>query len=246
MKRKAQRRKEVKRVSFLSFLFLILLHMSAFAATSLLYNIFWGPFRVGVAKIQIEKGYYRAITYTVGLGNFFYPYYAEWTTFVDEKGMPVKSEIYSKHGKRIRKKVVRFERANSKVIYQKVLPKVEKPEVVNATYPLYDELSAFVNSFSLDYHKKRLWTFPIMVKGKRCFVKVKFEKMITCPKTGVTKGKEHCLFLLVDLPQRSELLRHSKKVEIYLREDKKFPVLIKGHLPILGSLNARLEKVEEK
>jgi len=236
----------VKRILFLFTLLLLITSNVSLGDTILTYYIYWGFFKIGVARIEIRENFYKAIAYTVGLGNFFYPYYAEWTTIVDKQGMPVRSEIYSKHAKKERKKVVSFEKKSSKVIYQKVLPKIEKPEVVNATYPLYDELSAFINSFYLDYQKKKVWTFPLLIKKQRCFVKVMFKKELPCPGTGPGSGREKCFFLQVNLPQKSELLKRSKKVEIYLNEKMRYPLLIKGHLPLLGSLKGKIEKVERK
>ncbi len=64
----------MKRIFFVIVVFTFCLTGPVFAGVSLTYYIFWGPFKIGVAKIQIEENYYKAITYTVGLGNFFYPY----------------------------------------------------------------------------------------------------------------------------------------------------------------------------
>jgi hypothetical protein len=50
-----------------------------------------------------------------------------------------------------------------------------------------------------------------------------------------------CQTIKVTLPEKSELLKRSKNVIIYMHPQEKFPVIIKGNLPLFGSLKAVLK-----
>jgi len=148
--------KEVFVKCVFSFLFVLLICPSlSFAKLKLYYGIYWGPFKLGEAQIEYTENCYKAIVYTVGIGNFIYPYYAVWTTFIDKKGLPIKSEIYSKDRKKERKKIIKFERKKTQIIYQTILPEKGKPKSISCKFPVYDELSAFINSFFVNYNNKK-------------------------------------------------------------------------------------------
>jgi len=50
-----------------------------------------------------------------------------------------------------------------------------------------------------------------------------------------------CQTIKVTLPEKSELLKRSKNVIIYINPEEEFPVILKGNLPLFGSLKAVLK-----
>jgi len=54
------------------------------------------------------------------------------------------------------------------------------------------------------------------------------------------------MLLKVTLPPKSELLKRSKRAEVYLAKEEKVPVILKGFLPIVGALKAKLDKIEKR
>jgi hypothetical protein len=58
------------------------------------------------------------------------------------------------------------------------------------------------------------------------------------------EGKEEpCLELNITLPETSELLSRNRKVTVYLLKKEKYPIEIRGKLPLIGSLTGKLKEV---
>lgn len=207
----------------------------------LFYEIYYGPFKVGESEINITSQKYTAIVYSVGLARWIFPFYAKWETWVDENGYPKKAVIYSRERNKERKRLIYFQEKENKIIYQKLLPKREEPESVSLEFPIYDELSSFIASFYINYSIHSEVKMPLFIKKNRNFVKILFKEKTSCE---FEKEKKECLYIETYLPKKSELLKRASKVEIFLLENKKIPIKLKGKLPIFGSLVGKLEKIE--
>jgi|GEM_PF-785534 len=207
---------------------------------SLVYEIFYGPFKLGETVIQIEGAKYTAVVYTTGLGNTIYPYYAKWETWVDEQGNPWKTIVYSKDREKERKKLIFFEKEKGIVLVKKDLKSDKPGETFNLAYPIYDELSSFIKSWLNDYLSQPRVEFPIYVKEERKLVKVSSYKEIQC---AYQNKEKICLELKVRLPETSELLSRNREVRVYLLKDERYPLEIRGKLPLLGSLVGKLKEV---
>ncbi len=205
------------------------------------YEIFYGPFKIGEAKIIITSSKYTGIVYTVGWGNTIYSYYAQWETWVDEKGYPKKTIIHSKERNKERKKVLIFEPQKTLVRYQKVLPKPKPEKSYSLPFPLYDELSSFIASWKLNYSPEKTYFLPIYVDGERHLVEIKLIKEFTY---AIDNQSIKCLELQVLLPQKSELLKRSNKVSIILSKEKKYPLELKGNLPVFGTLVGKIKSLD--
>ncbi len=202
------------------------------------YSIGWLFVKLGESIIKINQNFYMAEVYTTGIGNLIYPYHAIWKTWLTPDKIPYKVLIFSKSRHGLRKKLLLFDKKYEKVTIQKLLPKFEVDEV-KIKFPVYDELSAFILSFSLDYRQKNFFTIPLYVCRKRCLLKL-FKKRELVYKWNNRSQK--CYEILIDLPQESELLRHSREVWMWLLEKEKIPVKLIGKLPIIGNLEGILVK----
>ncbi|PMP69093.1 MAG: hypothetical protein C0190_00595 [Thermodesulfobacterium geofontis] len=208
----------------------------------LFYDIYYGPFKIGESEICITPEKYTATVYSVGLANSIFPYYAKWETWVDEKGYPKKTFIYSKERGKERKRVIYFKKEENNVIYQKLLPTYKKPENISLEFPIYDELSSFIASFYIDYTFYPKTKLPLFIKKSREYVRIEFKGRKTCE---FEKEEKECLFIEVFLPKKSELLERSSEVEMLLLKEKKVPLELRGKLPIFGSLVGKLKKIEK-
>lgn len=217
---------------------LVLFHISILLSSEYFYEIFYGPFKIGEAKIIVSSLKYTGIVYTVGIGNTIFPYYAQWETWIDEKGYPKKTIIYSKEKEKERKKILIFEAQKSLVRYQKLLPKKRPEKTFSLSFPLYDELSSFIASWRLNYSLGKTYQLPLYVEGEKHFVEIKLSKEEVCE---FETQKLNCLELQVLLPQKSELLRRSQKVFILLSKEKKYPLEVRGELPIVGTLVGKIK-----
>lgn len=206
----------------------------------LVYEIFYGPLKVGETQIVIEENKVRALVYTTGLGNTIYPFFARWETWIDENGFPRKTLIYSKDSEKERKKEILFEVENSTVKTKKLLPEERPEEIYKLTYPLYDELSSFVFSWLVDYNNQEKVFFPVYIKEKRETIQVSFKRKTICK--FKTEEKE-CLELSVLAPEKSELLKRAREITIYLLKNEKIPLEVKGKIPLFGSLTGRLKEL---
>jgi len=206
----------------------------------LLYEVYWGPFKVGESHIVITPEKYTTHVYTAGLGKLFFPFYATWETWVDENGTPEKVIIFSNERGKKRKKIIKFDKQRGIVIYQKILPKKKAPEIIPVKFPVYDELSAFVAAFFIDYKKFPQAKLPLYIKKEKHYVKLHFKKEVICK---VEKKNKKCLKIEAHLPQKSELLKRTSDLEVLLLEKERYPFSLKGKLPIFGSLVGKLKKV---
>ncbi|MGC9141752.1 MAG: DUF3108 domain-containing protein [Caldimicrobium sp.] len=206
----------------------------------LYYEIFYGPLKLGESKIIVSNKEYKAIAYTTKLGDLLYPYYFEWTTTINEKNYPLTSIIYSKDRFKERKKIIYFEQKKNEVIVEKILPKPKKISY-QIPSPIFDELSSFVYSWKLDYFNKNDYQLPIYIDGERHFVYIKYSSVINCKFNNQT---QECINLLIHLPEKSELLKRSKNVQIFLSKKDRIPIEIMGSLPIFGNLRAILKEVK--
>lgn len=222
----------------------ILLVLSTFILTKhsypsyFFYEIYFGPFKVGESQISILKSSntLSAKVYTTGLGNKIYPYYATWETKVDKNGYPIQTIIYSKERSKERKKILHFDSKNSVVYEEKFLPEKEN-KTVRVSFPIHDELSGFISVW--DWSKlPQKYSIPLYIKKERTFAIVEIQTKEPCE---FLNKEIMCQTIKVTLPEKSELLKRSKNVIIYMHPEEKFPVIIKGNLPLFGSLKAVLK-----
>jgi len=212
---------------------------SLLADLTLHYEIFYGPLKLGESKIIITPKEYKAIAYTTGIGNTLYPYQAEWVTIINEKGYPLKAVISSKDRFKERKKIILFDQANHTVTIEKVLPKPKKKNL-QLPFPLFDELSAFVYAWNLNYSNQKEFQLPLYIDEERHFTKVTYKNHTTC-KFG--NQSEACLEIEVLLPEKSELLKRSRLVTLFLSQKRNLPLELRGKLPLFGSLRAELKGI---
>jgi len=204
----------------------------------LYYKIYWGPIPLGKSTITITPKKYTSVVYTIGIGNLVYPFYAKWETWIDSTGHPVKILIYSRHRSKKRKKLILFYPQKREVIIKYLLPNPSTKEVKNISFPLYDELSAFVAAFFINYFKTPCVRLPLYIRGTLSSVKIKVEKI-------VTYKNRRCFKIKVKLPKKSELLKRSSEVEVYLDINSRLPLVLKSGLPIFGSLTGKLIKLQD-
>jgi hypothetical protein len=197
-----------------------------------------GPIKVGESQISILKSSntFSAKVYTTGLGNMIYPYYATWETKVEKNGYPIQTIIYSKERSKERKKILHFDSKNSVVYEEKFLPEKEN-KTVRVSFPIHDELSGFI--YVWDWSKlPQKSSIPLYIKKERKFATVEIQTKEPCE---FLNKEIMCQTIKVTLPEKSELLKRSKNVIIYMHPQEKFPVIIKGNLPLFGSLKAVLK-----
>jgi len=224
------------------FIFFLLFVLNVCFASSfkkrviLVYRIYWGFIPVGESKIKISPGTYESEVYTIGIGRWFFPFLAKWVTFVDSNGYPVKVIITSQKRNEVKTKEEFFYPEEGKVVVKRKHGKTSSISSYSIKFPVYDELSAFVKSFTLNYKNHSKVELPVFIKGERCFIKISVEGFVKF------RGKS-CVKLLVELPKKSELLKHSSKVEVLLSLHKKVPVILRSKLPIFGHLTGKLKKV---
>ncbi len=213
---------------------------SSLRSTELFYGIYYGPFKIGECKITITSRKYEAIVYSVGLGKIFFPFYAKWDTWVDKEGYPLKVLIYSRERGKERKKLIKFNKKQNTVFYQKLLPKKKKPEVISIDFPVYDELSSFIKAISIDYYYVNKTALPVYIKKSRDFIILKAERETACK---IGKEEKKCIKVLIHLPEKSELLKRTSQIEMKILKREKYPVELKGKLPLLGHLVGKLQKI---
>lgn len=222
-------------------IFIILWHINIGISYStektFFYEIYFGSIKLGESIIYIKKDSYEAIAKTVGTGNLIYPYFAKWITYITPDGLPQKSIISSKDRFKEREKHLIFDSINSKVIVERVRPKISI-QTYNLPFPLYDELSAFITSWHIDYYKNTNYELPLYIDGERHQVKIRLKGKTSCILGNQTKT---CFEIAVTLPEKSELLKRSKEITIILLTQERFPVEIKGSLPLFGSLKAKIK-----
>lgn len=225
-------------ILLLSFLFLFLWFKPGFGEMVLHYEIFYGPLKVGESKIILSAKEYKAITFTTGVGDLIYPYRAEWITLIDEKGYPLKTIIHSKDRFKERKKVILFNPKNQSILVEKLLPTPKKKNF-QIPFPIYDELTAFIASWKLNFKEQKEHELPLYIDGEKYQVKIKYLNFGICKLFNQT---ESCYKLLAILPEKSELLKRSKEVQIELSSNWRVPIEIRGSLPLFGSLKAVLKE----
>ena len=204
----------------------------------LYYKIYWGPIPLGESVISITPKKYTSVVYTIGIGNWIYPFYAKWETWINDTKHPVKVLIYSKHRSRVRKKLILFYPKKYKVVVKYFLPSSCVKEIKPIKFPLYDELSAFVSAFFINYSKIPYVKLPLYIRGTLSSVEIKVKKIITY------KGRR-CFKIKVRLPKKSELLKRSSEVEVLLDINSRLPLVLKSKLPIFGSLTGKLIKIQD-
>ncbi|BAU22992.1 hypothetical protein THC_0598 [Caldimicrobium thiodismutans] len=219
----------------LSFIFLI--PCIALSEKTLLYEIFYGPVKLGESKLILKSQEYTAFAYTTGPGDILYPYQAKWISSLNSKSQPLKSTIYSKDRFKEREKILYFEEKEKKVLVEKRLPKPKK-QVYFLPFPLFDELTAFVFSWHLNFSEKKPQEIPLYIDGERHFAILDLKGYTPCKFGNKTVS---CAEILVHLPEKSELLKRTKEVTFLLWIEEKIPVEIRGKLPIFGNLVAKLK-----
>lgn len=225
---------------YLIIISIILSYNLAFSTEfTLHYDILLGSVKLGESTIQLRNNSYEARAKTVGPGDLIYPYSAKWITYIEKNGYPQKSIIISKDRFKQREKHIIFNSNNLKVIVEKIQPK-RSSQSYDIPFPVYDELSAFVASWHLDYLKNGNFELPLYIDGERHQVKIKLKGKISCNFNNQTKT---CLEIGVILPEKSELLRRSREVTLILLQEERFPIEIRGKLPLFGSLKAKLRSL---
>lgn len=210
-----------------------------FLPKKLIYEIFYGPIKLGETQIVIEENKVKALVYTTGMGNNIYPFFASWETWIDTSGLPKKTRIYSKDSQKERKKEISFEVESSTIKIKRLLPEEKPEETHKLSYPLYDELSSFIKSWLVDYNAHERVVFPVYIKEKREIIEVFFKGKIPCK---FKTEEKVCLELLVLAPEKSELLKRAREITVYLLEKERIPIEIRGKLPLLGSLTGKLKE----
>lgn len=202
------------------------------------YEIYLGPIKVGESEISILKSSntLSAKVYTTGLGDKIYPYYATWETKVEKNGYPIQTVIYSKERSKERKKILHFDSKNSVVYEEKILPEKEN-KTIGVSFPIHDELSGFISVWNWSKLPQKS-SIPLYIKKERTFATVEIQTKEPCE---FLNKEIMCKTIKVTLPEKSELLKRSKNVIIYMHHEEKFPVIIKGNLPLFGSLKAVLK-----
>jgi len=211
----------------------MLWYQSVYASQELFYEIYYGPMKLGESKIVIKDKELKAVVYTTGIGNAIYPYYAEWTTNIDENGYPIKAIIYSKDRFKERKKIIYFLKGKNQVIVEKILPKPKK-RTYTINFPVFDELSGFVYSWSTN---SKFYNIPLFIDGEKHFAVINYKGESMCK---VNNSNEICESYLIHLPEVSELLKRAKEVKSYLSKNKRIPIILEGKLPLFGALRAEL------
>ena len=219
-------------------LFLIFLFNQTLPGETLLhYEIFYGPIKLGESKIILNGREVTALAYTTGTGNLIYPYQAKWQSTLDNKGHPQKSFIYSKDPFKEREKILFFYPEKRQVQLKQRLPS-PKEHFYNTTFPLFDELTAFIASWHINYAENSSYQIPIFIKGERHYAKLTYQNTISYKFNNTTKA---CLQIKTLLPEKSELLKRSKEIILILDKEDKIPLELRGSLPIFGSLTAKLK-----
>lgn len=226
-------------IKFFFFLlsFIVFIPCQALSEKTLLYEIFYGPVKLGESKLILKPQEYTAFAYTTGAGDILYPYQAKWISNLDSKDQPLKSTIYSKDRFKEREKILYFDEKQKKVLVEKRLPKPKK-QIYPLLFPLYDELTAFIFSWHLNYREKNHQEIPLYIDGERHFAVLNLKGYTTCKLGNKTVS---CAEILVQLPEKSELLKRTKEVTFFLWLEEKIPIEIRGKLPIFGNLVARLK-----
>lgn len=219
--------------------FLITLCLPTFlsAETILQYEIYYGPLKIGESKIVLNHKEATAVAFTTGPGNILYPYQAKWQTLMDERGYPTKTFIYSKDRFKVREKNLIFYPEKKQVHYIQTHPS-KKEKIYNIPFPLFDELTAFIFSWHLNYTENSHFKLPLFIRGERHFAELKFQKIVPYKFNNTTIN---CLQIQTHLPEASELLKRAKEILLLLHKEEKIPLEIRGTLPILGSLTAKLK-----
>jgi len=219
------------------FAFFCLFSKNSYSA-NLFYEIFFGPFKVGEAGITVLKdiGVLTAKVYTTGLGNKIYPYYAIWQTKIDQNGYPIQTTIYSKERNKERKKMLYFDPKNSIVQEEKFLPKKDSNSI-KVSFPIHDELSGFIEVWDWQKLYPKFY-IPLYIKKEKVYAIVEVHNKEKCK---FLNKEITCQRINVILPEKSELLKRSREVILYMHPEERFPVTIKGSLPLFGSLKGVLK-----
>ncbi len=222
-------------------LFVLLYSSKAHSEKTLFYEIFYGPVKLGESKIILKSQEYSAIAYTTGAGNVLYPYQAKWTSSLNQHNQPLKSLIHSKDRFKEREKILYFDEKNKNILVEKRLPKPKK-KTYSITFPVYDELTAFIYSWNLNYREKNSHEIPLYIDGERHLALIHSKGYTTCKLGNRTLS---CLEIRVNLPEKSELLKRTSEVTFFLSVNERIPLEIRGRLPIFGNLVARLKNYSE-
>ncbi len=206
------------------------------------YKVSWLGIPAGKIRIYVEKeGTFlklRAVSKTTGMVRLFFPFKSKWTTWVDERGYPVKSRIWRKsRGKEVLKEYF-FDQEKGLVTRRK---KGRTSTYKLKHYPVYDELSAFWATTKLVFEKpgeeKVLWVFAHK-KANPAFVRYLKDEEV-----GTSCGTLKAQKLEVRFGFESELIKRSKKA--YLWKWKEFIVKSQGELAI-GHVTGKLVNLDCK
>jgi len=224
-------------VLFLVLLFLCLAVPSVRAQDLYLeYRVVWEFIPVG--KIEVWKKDGEAVAYarTTGLGAFIFPFKSLWRTEVNPAGEPLKTTIEVLERGHPKRKLIFFDREKGRVIKEKITPEKHRRESFAVKFPVFDELTGFLEALSLEWDSPgEVYTLPVFAGEKRHLSRLflKGRKEIKS-----FRGWEKVCEIEVSLPFESELIKRSHKIRVYLSEEG-LPVVVEGDIR-LGHLTAYL------
>lgn len=203
------------------------------------YRVSWEFIVIG--KIEIWKKDGQAVAYarTTGLGAFIFPFKSLWRTETNQAGEPVRTEIEVLERGQPKRKCIFFDRKNGCVIKEKITFEKHRRDTFPANFPLFDELTGFLAALSLNWDSPgQVYTLPIFAGKKTHFARLLFKGQ---KKIKSFRGWEKVREIEVSLPFKSELIKRSQKIRVYLSMEG-LPVVVEGDIR-LGHLTAYLTRV---
>ncbi len=224
------------------FFFLFVVNVSAAENLTLKYEVSWLGITAGKVKFVVEREGKLVKLYakskTVGIVRLFFPFKSEWTTWIDEKGYPVKSRIWRKRGGKEVLKEYFFDQDSGRVVR---LKKGRQSVYRLKHFPVHDELSAFYATMKLPLRKPGeehiFWVFAHK-KANRALLRYLKDEKIKTP-CGALKAQK----LEVEFGFESELVKRARKA--YLWRVKNLIVKSQGELSI-GHVTGKLLNLDCK
>ncbi len=215
--------------------FWVLLSSPCRAESLLKYNVRWLGFTAGKIQIKIQPKdqmtYVVAYSKTVGFVRLFFPFQSKWECWIGPDGYPVKSRIWRKRGDKEVTKEFLFQQEKGivKRIYK------GKVRIDKVDRKVYDELSAFVASFKIQWDKpgaqKYFWIYSHRKAHQAVLTYAKDEEIKTY--CGWVTAKR----IQADFGFQSELVKRARKAVFWWWH--KQMVQSEGDMPI-GHLTAIL------
>ncbi len=202
------------------------------------YQVKWGPMAVGKIELWIGEGEAIAYAYTTGLGAWLLPLKARWQLQTTPERVPLKSVIEVLERKKARLKLFYFEPSQGRIRWEKKDGKKKKRGEIKATFPVYDEFSAFLKTLSLLVPTRSAFSLPVLAHQKIYQAEI---QILRKEILHTFRGKEKTWVVKARLPFPSELIRRSREVTLWVSQDR-IPVLVQGKI-VLGHLTAVLTQI---